>query len=243
MRLRILSDLHLEFHRDNGASFIKDQKDKDYDVLILAGDITTEKHLGEVLSLWRKSVGDRNIVYVPGNHEYYDSSISKVQNTFDAWSKQDNKLHVLDNSQVTIDGVKFVGSTLWFAHSGKPERGDEDLNDFHLIGGFRNWISQQAKDSAQYLKDNVKEGDIVITHHLPHPKSIHPRFAGSYLNKYFLHDVSDVVENSAAKLWVYGHTHSSFDFTVSKTRLVCNPFGYLRYEQNSEFKEKLTIEI
>lgn len=243
MKLRILSDLHLEFHRDNGESFIKDQSDSDYDVMVLAGDITTEKHLGEVLSYWRKSVGDRHIIYVPGNHEYYDSSISKVHNTFEAWVKQDNKLHVLNNSQVSIDGIKFIGSTLWFAHSGKPERGDDDLNDFHLIGGFQKWISQQAKDSAEYLRNNVKEGDIVITHHLPHSLSIHPRFAGSYLNKYFLHDISDVVENNNAKLWIHGHTHSSCDYNIGQTRVVCNPFGYLRYEENSKFIEKLNIVI
>lgn len=243
MKLRIMSDLHLEFHKDNGASFIQDQSDADYDVLVLAGDITTEKNLGEVLSYWRKSVGDRPIVYVPGNHEYYDSSISKVHSTFDAWLKQDNKLHVLNNSEVTINGIRFVGSTLWFKHSGTFERGDDDLNDFHLIGGFRNWISQQAKDSAEYLINNVKENDIVITHHLPHPVSIHSRFAGSYLNKYFLHDVSNVVENHKAKLWIHGHSHSSCDYIVNQTRVINNPFGYLRYEENSRFIEKLTIEV
>ncbi|NDB87079.1 MAG: hypothetical protein EB127_30995, partial [Alphaproteobacteria bacterium] len=147
------------------------------------------------------------------------------------------------NSQITIDGHNFIGSTLWFAHSSEPEPHDNSLNDFHLIGEFRTWISKQGKSSSEYLRNNVKEGDVVITHHLPHPKSVNVKFAGSYLNKYFLHDVSDVVENNGAKLWIHAHTHCSCDYIVNNTRVICNPFGYLRYEENSQFNEKLTIEL
>ena len=27
-------------------------------------------------------------------------------------------------------------------------------------------------------------------------------------------------------LWMFGHTHTSFDFMIDETRLVSNPYGY-----------------
>jgi hypothetical protein len=28
-------------------------------------------------------------------------------------------------------------------------------------------------------------------------------------------------------LWIHGHTHTAFDYTVGNTRVVCNPRGYV----------------
>jgi Icc-related predicted phosphoesterase len=144
---------------------------------------------------------------------------------------------------VSIDGQRFIGSTLWFAHSGVFENGDDSLNDFSKISGFREWVGKQASRSANYLNTNLMEGDVVITHHLPSSQSVHKAYQGSPLNKYFLHDVSGLVEGAGAKLWIHGHTHSSMDYWANRTRVVCNPFGYLRYEENSQFVEKLTISV
>lgn len=86
----------------------------------------------------------------------------------------------------------------------------------------------------------------MVTHHLPHPRSIHPKYRGSGLNRFFLHDVSPIVENAGAALWVHGHTHSSFDYMAGETRVVCNPFGYAANcpgEPNREFDGTLTVEV
>lgn len=241
MKLRILSDLHYEFHRDGGASFISDQSDHDYDVMVLAGDITTSSNLRSVFANFRKAVGQRPIVYVPGNHEYYHSSpgeISRVLTEID-----DPLLNVLDNREVTIDGVNFIGSTLWFPHSGLCENGDDNLSDFGCIDGFRDWVGNQARKSANFLNQSISPGCVVVTHHLPHQNSIHEAYKGGFLNKYFIHDVGPLVEDAGVKLWIHGHTHVSMDYEVNNTRVVCNPFGYLRHSQNSKFNEKLTINV
>ena len=65
---------------------------------------------------------------------------------------------------------------------------------------------------------------MVVTHHSPHPHSIHPRFAGSPLNAAFVSDLSPLM--GKAKLWIHGHVHDSFDYELAGTRVIANPRGY-----------------
>lgn len=241
MKLRILSDLHFEFHHDGGNSFVQSQ-DFDFDVCVLAGDIDVAKNINKSLKLFADKFHDKHIVHVPGNHEYYNSTFEEVENLLKNIKEYDN-LHILNNSSVYINDVKFVGSTLWFDHSDRYEFGDDDMNDFSLVGDIYNNISKASKDSREYLKNNVTDGCVVVTHHLPHWKSIHENYRGSSLNKYFLHNISDIVEDNRAKIWIHGHTHQSIDYVAGTTRVVCNPFGYVRHEQNANFNENLTIII
>ena len=243
MKLRVLSDLHFEFHRDGGRSWIADQRDAGWDVLVLAGDVTTVLWFEQVFAWFREAAGSRPIVYVPGNHEYYGSSVADVRKGLAALGEADPLLHVLDNRSVVIEGQRFVGSTLWFRHSGRRERADRMLNDFQQIGGFRPWVGVQADRSAAFLAREVRCGDVVVTHHLPHEGSVAPQFRGSALNRYFVHDVGSVVEGSGAALWIHGHTHVSCDYRAGQTRILCNPFGYARFEQNASFDEKLTPSV
>lgn len=238
MRLRILSDLHLEFHRDGGRTFIEGQRDVGYDVLVLAGDISTLNGLPSVMEWFRDAAGTRPILWVPGNHEYYGASVSSMQDFLARWA--DPLLHGLDNRVVVLEGQRFVGSTLWFSHSGGWDPLDDRLNDFFQIDGFRKWVGDHARASVTFLHENVREHDVVVTHHLPHPRSVHPRFEGDPLNRYFLNDVSEIVERVGASLWIHGHTHVSLDYRVGRTRVLCNPFGYLRFEENPDFDEHLT---
>lgn len=242
MKLRILSDLHLEFHRDGGNTFAAGQSDDGYDVLVLAGDITTTIQLRSALVAFKKAAGSRPIVYVPGNHEFYGSGPDAVFEVLDACKADNRNLHVIDNDSVVLDGRRFIGSTLWFPHSGGIERGDDALNDFSQILGFREWVGKQATRSANFLNQNLMQGDIVVTHHLPTYDSVHAAYKGSFLNKYFVHDVSPLL-HAGAHLWIHGHTHMSMDYHAGSTRVVCNPFGYLRYEENPKFDERLTIKV
>jgi hypothetical protein len=86
---------------------------------------------------------------------------------------------------------------------------------------------------------------VVITHHAPSPKSIHPRFAGSAINACFVSDVESLMGAQRAALWIHGHTHDSFDYTVSGTRVVCNPRGYSKnnVNENPLFDPNLVVTI
>lgn len=102
LKLHVLSDLHLEF-----APFVPPSTDAD--VVVLAGDIHIRTHGVE----WAKrTFPDKRVVYVAGNHEYYGKAIPHLTDKLRACAAGSN-VSVLDEETVTIDGVRFVGATMW----------------------------------------------------------------------------------------------------------------------------------
>src|SRR5262245_10095299 len=101
MRLHIFSDLHLEFAP-------LEPPDMGADVVILAGDI----HLQTRGVGWAAETFQRPVIYVPGNHEYYGGHF---KNTLAKMRDRGGhtQVHVLDRDEVVIDGVRFLGTTLW----------------------------------------------------------------------------------------------------------------------------------
>lgn len=239
MILQILSDLHIEFHRDLGKSFIDALEADRADVLIVAGDViplhdpVVARNVFERLC---RRYRDKPVLFVPGNHEFYGAgTIAAGMRTLDSFKDIDN-LKVLDNDLVEIDGVEFVGSTLWFSYDQNRDRRDSSLlNDFNLISNFERDVNSKFLESVSYLNWHVNPNSIVITHHYPLPNSIHPQYARSPLNKFFGCDLSELIENNRPKLWVHGHTHNSFNYKYKDTHVVCNPFGYVAYDTNPEF--------
>jgi len=80
---------------------------------------------------------------------------------------------------------------------------------------------------------------VVVTHHCPTPKSTHESFRtgpSSELNAFFASDMTLDIMDWDPDLWIHGHTHYAFDYPVDdtgqicKTRVVCNPRGYVGYE-------------
>ncbi len=90
---------------------------------------------------------------------------------------------------------------------------------------------------------------VVVTHHLPSERSVHPQYANSELNPAFASRIDETV--GLAELWLHGHTHESCDYLVEGengrvARVVCNPRGYSRYEgdvENLSFDPALVVEI
>lgn len=81
---------------------------------------------------------------------------------------------------------------------------------------------------------------VVVTHHAPHPDSVHPRFAGNLLNPAFASDLSALM--GPADLWIHGHVHDSFDYQVNGTRVIANPRGYALNRQSVQSPEQLEWE-
>lgn len=129
-KLHILSDLHLEFS-------MLEPPETDADVIVLAGDIG-KKSNGV---LWaRQTFPNKEIIYVPGNHEFYQTQRVDTLALMRIAADQCN-VHLLDNDEIIINGVRFLGSTLWtdfclFGEENKRfamEAGQRSLNDFRLI--------------------------------------------------------------------------------------------------------------
>lgn len=227
MRLSLLSDIHAEFHKDGGESLVKTFNPELFDVLVLAGDIGVVANcsLSIFLEKTARQIAGKPIIYVPGNHEYYGSDFATVQNIR---QKLPECVKFLDNETVTIDGQRFVGSTLWFRQEPDNWMYDSFLSDFRHIGGFRDWNYQRAEESREFLNSTIEFDDIVVTHHLPDQMAIHPRYkAGptAKYNRYFLHQMPDRTL-MRGKRWLFGHTHEPVSFNVHDCVFTCNPFGY-----------------
>lgn len=104
MKALILSDLHLEF-----ASF-EPAPDLEFDVVILAGDIHSPAK--RAVQWAADTFRGKSVVYLLGNHEYYDGRLDTALAEARRAAEGSN-VHVLDGDELVIDGVRFLGATLW----------------------------------------------------------------------------------------------------------------------------------
>ena len=106
----------------------------------------------------------------------------------------------------------------------------------------------QFQQSTRWLERKLDEPfdgkTVVITHHAPSMKSIHPRFAESLLNACFVSDAEYLLGGDRVSLWIHGHTHDSFDYSVDGTRVICNPRGYAKHgvNENAAFDAAFVVE-
>ena len=250
MKLHILSDLHLEF-----SAF--DPFKTDADVVVLAGDIA--KGIGGIQ--WARSAfPEKEIIYVPGNHEFY--GVERM-NTLEAMrnAAADTGIHLLDNEELVIGGVRFLGATLWtdFRLFGDEKKeaamlaGQNGLNDFRLIferalGKLTPARSVELHECSRAwltaMLDTPFDGKtVVVTHHLPSEKSVVERYKKEWLSACFASELDNLF--GKMDLWIHGHTHDNLDYQVNGTRVLCNPRGYVTYrgQENFDFNPAMVVEI
>lgn len=242
MRLQILSDLHLEFHPDHGVEFIKAHlKPEDVDVLIIAGDLAVSNLLVSSLNLISEKYKNSVVLYIPGNHEFYNSSFSGMRFAFSQCRHLKN-VKILDNEMIRISGIDFIGSTLWFKKQPDYWMYTRHLNDFRFIGAFEEHVFEENKEAVKFLKWHVHPKSLVITHHLPTPQSTPEVFRNSPLNMFFASNMEKFILKRQPKLWVHGHTHYSMNYLLGKTHIICNPLGYMP-EANREFIPNMMVDL
>ena len=253
MKLNILSDLHLGF----GAM---ERPVNEADVVVLAGDISRPLEA----AVWALRL-EKPVLYVLGNHEFYGSSIDGAAQELKRLCAGTH-VHVLDDSEVVIDNVRFLGSTLWtdFELFNAPhmrmaamDEAQRCLRDFSRIRAREAATDlftpadavRLFRRHAEWLDGRLQARHagptVAITHHAPSPLSIHPRFADSLLNAGFVSDAQHLLGADRASLWIHGHTHDSFDYRFKGTRVVCNPRGYARagVNENPLFDPDFIVEV
>ncbi|MCR6634736.1 metallophosphoesterase [Devosia sp.] len=235
------------------------------DLCICAGDIVESDPVASVCWLAQHIRPHMQVVFVMGNHEFYnlESTMERDRERARIAAIQFD-IDLLDDAAVTIDGVLFAGTTLWsdFAilagddlakrENAMAEAG-RGLNDFRLIRTRENssetWTPHLARMQhfqSRYWLDQVLASHIgprvVVSHHAPHPLSIAPEFAKDPVTAAFVSDLSDVIMRNQPNLWIHGHTHSSFNYSIGVTKVRCNPKGY-RHERVAGYDPGLIVEI
>lgn len=240
MKFRVMSDLHFEFHVDGGREFVASLDVEPDEVLLCAGDVCSSPCLIGALSLLCRRFS--RVVYVMGNHELYHSRRESVARAIDmARANFPGTFHALDKDAVEIDGVRVLGCPLWFAKDARAPR--EAMNDFRMIRDFDAWVYDENARCVEFLRRELRTGDVVLTHHLPSLRSVAPRWRGSPLNAFFVCDVEPLIRDRQPALWVHGHTHDSMDYQIGATRVLCNPFGYAHHEENPTFNATMRVRV
>lgn len=251
MKIQLVSDLHLEFLQWDmpGERLIAPMPGAD--VLVLAGDIANGAHACKLFADWR-STNRVPVIYVAGNHEYYGHTLGPTLEKIREGAALNN-IHFLENDCVVIDGVRFLGATLWTDYLLMADRTQQQsmvyagghLNDHYRIrSGRRLFTPQDAlvrhQASRAWLQaelDKPFDGKtVVVTHHGMHIQSVHPRFVGNALNPAFMSHLPQILEK--VDLHLHGHVHDSVDYQLGRCRVVANPAGYLlnhRWAAREEF--------
>lgn len=238
MKIQLASDLHLE-HLERwfpGETLIRPAHQAD--VLVLAGDIAQASNAIGLFGRWPVPV-----LYVLGNHEAYGNRWESVLDEVRAASIG-TAVRFLERDVVDFGGVRFLGCTLWTDYRLRSNRTRRQLmenaglriNDHRLIRTrdgelfspehalrdheiSRAWLEREL--AAPYNGKTV-----VVTHHAPHPLSVHPRYAGDPTNAAFASELTELLQR--ADVWLHGHVHDNFDYRVAGCRVVANPRGYVR---------------
>ena len=245
MKIYVLSDLHTEF-----AEFIPPGIDAD--VVVLAGDIGVG--LGGIEWAARR-FPKMPVVYVPGNHEFYGHDIGLTR---ELKATAPANIWVLDNDTFILEGVRFLGSTLWtdfklYGEGGAwfaRQRAKRLIEDFASIrNSERRFTPEDSVElheasKAWLVSELEKKFDgptVVVTHHLPASTSVAKRYVNDALNPAFASRLEDVIEKYRPELWVHGHTHVPCDYELFNTRVVCNPRGYPGEAQNHAFNTHFAV--
>jgi len=107
---------------------------------------------------------------------------------------------------------------------------------------------QDHDKAVDYIKIAVGDKSkkfVVCTHHAPTFNSVAECYKhDTLMNGAFASDLSELIMNRPQiKLWTHGHMHNVSDYMVGETRVVCNPRGYIKYEQRAKEFELQYLEI
>lgn len=260
MKIRLLSDLHLE-----GNNYYYQYQGED--VVVLAGDIHTQGRHSWFLDQIPSNV---KVLMVAGNHEYYGAVYEWVNAAFRELEETYPNFTFLNNESVIIDDVEFFGGTMFTDMNlyGDYEQACDDAQ--RGIADF-SWISREVVFPPDFDSTHVHRTErlwtpadhmhehmnfcraldtwkrepkqrkrVVISHFVPHPEVSDARFKGSRLNPYFIANMRQYFAD--IDVWLFGHTHSSHDSIMEGCRFVCNPHGYGQ-ENFGGFNCKMIVEI
>lgn len=247
----IFSDLHVDANAH--SPWLLPHPRPDHDVVIIAGDICEGLKRG-VKWIAEQGLNAKPVIYVPGNHEYYGFDLDSERAAGKAAAAEFRNIHVLDRDAIEVDGVLFLGATLWTdyglfgedAVTAAQSKAEQTMSDHRLIlrDGYC-WTAADAREehltSRRWLEAQLEEyaaSSVVVTHTAPSLKSIAPRYQHELVTAAFASNLDDLIVRDP-RLWVHGHTHVGCDYRHGSCRVVNNPRGYASAGEDESFDPSL----
>lgn len=274
MKIQLLSDLHLEANPG-----FEPTPAPGADLLVLAGDVGSYQRRKDGSVMPEPDWGLRRfsplpqhggwpvpVLFVPGNHEYdaldIDAAHAELRATCDRLG-----ILWLERETTVIDGVRFVGTTLWsdydtFIDPKSPLTAQLSQRhkafraaNFYLtkMAGQRGGalfdaaaMRELALDCQAWLRDALAQPHdtgptVVVTHFAPTLHSADPRYGHSPGTAGFCNALDHLLPH--ADLWLHGHLHCPTDVQVGRCRIVANPLGYADKGEQLTFSPTLTVHV
>lgn len=240
MKIYYASDIHSEYLKYVDIP----RPDAEPAVIVLAGDIGVADQAQDYVAAIADAFPVTDIIWVAGNHEFYGVNIDAQLEEYRHFSEAHPRIHFLENNALTLNGVTFLGCTLWtdFSALGEPSQtlclnNSQRLADFFYIHTRNGKFSAEDSiarfdESYHWLNTQLAqcnaEKTVVITHFPPCREARHGEITEDFLAAYFQANASALIEDHQPAYWIYGHNHWSDRFTIGKTQLVSNQLGYAK---------------
>jgi hypothetical protein len=237
LTLQVVSDIHLE-KRDLR---FEDILTPSADILALVGDIGSPftPSLAPFISWCSQKF--LYVLYVPGNHEYYNTQgidVGTINQTLHNMCTQHTNVIFMYNKVHIIDNYAFIGSILW---SHVP---DVHLHDIQRMMNDYNYIYKtptqkitvhdtnvEYQKNKSFLEHSVAHArasgltPVVLTHHTPSMQGTSaPHLTGGVSCYAFSSTLT--CPPGIIRLWACGHTHYNFHHNLEGYELISNQFGY-----------------
>ena len=268
MNIQLLSDLHLETHphfvpehAPNADALILAGDIGSYQegsLLVTQGD--NDFGLARFSPRTDLAAWPVPVFFVPGNHEYdgmdFEEAHARLQE-----SCARLQITWLHRRVIEMKGVRLIGCTLWtdfealvpaqgpLTQQLKAREKAERAADFYLrktgttLDGqpfLSAAVRAQAQADQAWLTQALSEPfagpTVVITHFAPSLKSADPRYGLTPGTAGFCNALDHLLPK--ANVWMHGHLHCAHDYVHEGCRVVANPLGYARKNEQLAFETR-----
>ena len=273
MNIQLLSDLHLETHphfvpehAPDADALILAGDIGSYQVgslLVTQGD--NDFGLARFSPRTDLAAWPVPVFFVPGNHEYdgmdFEEAHARLQE-----SCARLQITWLHRRLIEMKGVRLIGCTLWsdfealvpaqgpLTQQLKAREKAERAADFYLrktgttLDGqpfLSAAVRAQAQADQAWLTQALSEPfagpTVVITHFAPSLKSADPRYGLTPGTAGFCNALDHLLPK--ANVWMHGHLHCAHDYVHEGCRVVANPLGYARKNEQLAFETRKTWRV
>ena len=271
MKIALCSDLHLEFadiilKNDEDADVLILSGDICTTVDLPYADSSRGQRFRDFFK--RCAFQFPHTIYVMGNHEHYNGDFQKSAQLIRNEVAQYDNFYFLDKESIGLNDVVFIGGTLWTDMNKEDPITLWDIsrmmNDFRIVKNSSRMVGSSDNPSRFLPEDAVEDHKammqfidvtlkdvapwknvVVVGHHSPSKLSTKPQYQDDVImNGGYSSDLTEfIINRPSIKLWTHGHTHHDFDYMVGKTRIVCNPRGYLGHEESADTFKLKYIEV
>ena len=264
MRLKIISDLHLEAP---AAYDLFEILPDGAQHLALLGDIGHAQDPGLYHFLSHQLLHFAVVFFVLGNHEPYHTDWPSTVKRIIEFSEKNNRARshnadlgefvFLNRTRYDIStSVTILGCTLF--SNVLPEQHDYvsfGMNDFYYI---KDWsVEKHCKShdrDVAWLNEQVSAISstephrkiVILTHYNPtiDTRSLNPRFRDSNISSGFSTDLTNQAcwKCRSVTLWAFGHTHFNCEFDDDGKKIFTNQRGYY-FAQAAGFRQQKVLEL